>query len=279
MKKLSGNDAYAYIGQTGKSDAKTADQQEQVDSDDEDANAPQLTRKLLEYEAKWLTLLFHSMWTVKFSPNEEIQETELGRKLLTAFQSSINKWTVEAIAITIKDDQGEKPSEGLSQILIAAVSDIQLTSTDSGGNGTLIIRLTVSAELYDPTKKYSIRCRTKYTQYEQQFTLTPRWDSNMKLAHETEKVTDIIGTEYKAKWQSNTVVFKLESRSVGDWLGQTGTSVLKGIIKKTRTLLLDDDNSLEEHLNALSDSDNDEFEPTQQQAGMRAYHYSSDSDS
>jgi hypothetical protein len=54
MKKLSGNDAYAYIGQTGKSDAKTADQQEQVDSDDEDANAPQLTRKLLEYEMQVL---------------------------------------------------------------------------------------------------------------------------------------------------------------------------------------------------------------------------------
>jgi len=65
MKRLSGNEAYAYVGRTNVVDTTTQLVLEQPDSDDDTANnTDTLAKRLLRWEKTLHTQLFHSTWKV-----------------------------------------------------------------------------------------------------------------------------------------------------------------------------------------------------------------------
>jgi hypothetical protein len=239
MKKLSCNEAYAYIGRYDDRNATIADAKEQVDSDDEDANAQDpIVKNFLDWEKSVRTRFYHSLWTVSVSDDAEAVDTELGRKLLTEYQKTVVNWDIEAISDeAFNDDQLEKDGE-LLQRLTVVMLQVQLTPTSQGGEGTYQCKLSIPNNLYEPEKSYHIRCNILGQNQMQVYKFTPVCDKEFKFPSEVEDVQDAIGTQYTQKWGSKTVVFTLKSKGFTDLMLRQTFAGVRDFMQSTNDYLM-----------------------------------------
>ncbi len=205
MKKLTGNEAYAYVGRvvedTRNQTAKPDD--EQVDSDDETTNTETLADLMLKVEHNVLTNLFHSEWKVSFPDGIDIddRESEFAAILLKEYEKKVVcwKWTV------VNHDQqngnnDQDASEALSKILTDYIKKVRLV--DPGQSLNKNIR--VPTKLFCRNINYIITCVPDEESIQQKYSCSVDFPELLNVSLETQ-VTDKKGRKYHAKWITGVI--------------------------------------------------------------------------
>ncbi len=203
MKKLTGNEAYAYVGRvvenTRNQTAKPDD--EQVDSDDEKTNTETLADLMLKVEHNVLANLFHSEWKVSFpdvigSESEE-RGSEFGKILLTEYKKEVVcwRWTVVDYDSYQNKDNDEDASEALSKILTDYIKNVRLVDLGQSLNKNI----QVPSRLFRRNVNYIITCVPDEEDMQQKYSCSVKFPELLNVSLET-RVTDQKGTKYHEKW-------------------------------------------------------------------------------
>jgi hypothetical protein len=252
LKKLTGNEAYAYIGreeEAAKTNANPTD--EQPDSDDESANTPTFSTRFLEMERALRTRLYHSSWAVKFEQKPDkpkadkkdqnvanattdpdpTRQLQLATQLMKAYADTVEQWVFTFVEFTNTD--GEMARERLSKILTKNVTPIQLC------RGEIQIYCKVPQDLFTKDVNYRIKCVPEGKLYERDYLCTPIFPEELQFStHEANVDDKDIGFECKASWEPFDVTFKLTSRSVQQAFMQQASQTYAGIIDSLKKTLM-----------------------------------------
>ena len=216
MKKLSANEAYAYIGK-GPDDKFVAD----IPKVDDDGS--QLVSKLIKAEKSILRLIFHSTWEVTVNGDDgDGRPDELALKLLKAYQESVVSWKCEPINWTndARYQAGSKPSETLSDMLIGTLTQMQVVDQEQ------IISLSPKADDYEPGIAYAVLCKPR--EYpDQKYVCSAELPTTLKYLNYAENTTAKKDDVYKAKWGNVPITFKMLSENVLDGAKQVANTAHK----------------------------------------------------
>ncbi len=220
MTKLSGNEAYAYIG----CDASIPTPIESVDpkQDGHENGTSGFVNKLLDMEKNILTKIFHSTWSVTWDAPADLpatgsdREDDLAMKLIAAYQESITSWKCQCQAWVFTG--GTIPSEELRRMLTGKLTTMQILP-DIIDN---IIDLHVPARFYEPKVDYAITCKPRNSS-DQKYLCSAECPGTLNLSSYTEQIEAVRGAQYHTMWGTKHITFTLES-----------TSVMDSIIEKTK---------------------------------------------
>jgi len=200
MKKLTGNEAYAYVGRvvedTRNQTAKPDD--EQVDSDDETTNTETLADLMLKVEDNILTKLFHSEWKVSFPDNIDIgnRESEFAAILLTEYQKKIVDWKWTVVDYDSQNGPNdEDASEALSKILTAYIKSVRLVDV----GGSVRKNILIPSILFRRNVNYIITCLPNDEVEEKKYSCIVDFPERLQVSLKT-SVTEKKGKKYYAKW-------------------------------------------------------------------------------
>ena len=224
IKKLSSNEAYAYIGRDDANDAKNPQTQQPADSDDDDDDLDPIVKRVKAVDAYARSVLFHSTWKVAIAahvqdaqqPASATAQTPprvqvLAKQLLRAYEKSVVQWTIRALGVVeaTSNTEGQQPSEDLSKILTDFLSTVQIAA-----DTRRVCNLKVAANLFDCNVDYRISCRPFDIAYEVTYICTPLFPGTLNLPTDTAIVDEELGTQYTALWGRVSITFTLQSRSV-----------------------------------------------------------------
>ena len=272
MKRLSGNEAYAYIGRNEDVPAaETLPTDEQVDSDDESANKETLADTILRIESNIHRALFHSTWKVSFPAPVSLEEAAAGSRaqdaappgtieqqannrtkkaredalaieLLKAYQKSVVLWNCTAVSWNTQD--GIEADEKLAKILKDRVRPLQLRGEDSRS-----IKFRVPADLFTRNVQYRITCVPEEDTTERKYLCQAEFPETLKLSSDIVIETDEKDKAYETTWTSKPdalkIKFTLESPSVTQAYLNRFEGVFGKFSKKLNDYLLDTDPNTE----------------------------------
>ena len=245
MKKLSDNEAYAYIGREREVVANTAQTTDDPDSDEDIDKSGTLAKTFLAVQTAIRTQIYHSVWKVTWEA--KVQDTSaaaagprpevLAEALMRNYQKSVVQWEFEAIQIEQIDDADpegvEKCSAALSDIFTPRIVGLALT------DGKISLKIAVDAKLY-VSKTYSLICIPEDVGYHVKYLCTPRLPARLKLpSDEADVRTEDLGKKCKACWGNHEFTFELQSRGVQESAMQNATTMLQRVAESMRAWLLD----------------------------------------
>ena len=253
MKKLSGNEAYAYVGRDGTSD--TTNQTTEQDSDDEKDTMDPLSRRFLRIEDYIRTQLYHSLWNVNIGNAPVVggvadagtgRTAVLAEQLMNAYEQSVVQWTFRAIDRTdVTNAEGDAPEGELLTMLTNELTKRQIIDrTDT-------LNLSVPARLYDCRKDYAVRCEPYQTGYNVKYICTPIFPITLLFPSDTAIVDDDIGATYVKNWGNIPITFTLRSRSVSEGARQGLATLYQSLTERLENFLFSSNNEEDVMLQAI----------------------------
>ena len=224
MKKLSGNEAYAYIGK-GPDDnfATTAPKLEE--GKDADGNA--IVKALLQAEKSIIKRFYHSTWTVQWNQSlEDNRDDELALKLLKAYQKTVVSWKCEPVDF-INDQkfrEGKNPTDTLSKMLTEMLQSRQIMSQ------TTDISLSVPADEYQPFIDYAVICNPRQQQVPQKYSCSAVLPATLTYENFGEDTTAKQGDKFGTLWGEVPVTFEMQSENVLQGMKQVAWNVVNEIV-------------------------------------------------
>jgi hypothetical protein len=216
MKKLSSNEAYAWINQPAKVTPVVAVEKESDDDDDEDTT---LAGRLLNIEDSIMKALFHSFWSVDITETvvpadnqaAAVREDEMAVKLLKQYKKSIVEWKFILSNDEAELVQSAEPGENLKQLLKGFIEGHYIHDDPE------TCELKVTGKLYDPRISYRVQATPKEGLYSN-FVCSPICPSQLKFSTTTQNDVEEMrdGQQFKKTWDSSTITFTLINKTVTD---------------------------------------------------------------
>ena len=239
MKKLSSNEAYAWVQNPDVKKQDTKETDEQDSDDDNDGNS--LADRYLKFEKSIVTSLFHSLWKVEVIPAADVaantpatpqRPDAMAVKLLIEYQKSVNRWKIKTLNIA-EQPQGIKASKDLESRLIREIGKKNIYYGVERE-----ISVEVAARLFDPKLSYDI------TKENFDFQCTAMCPDTLKFPSSVEEILDhiAIGKTYETTWAATKIQFTLKTRSVKESLVNTMDDARKNLFESLRKLLLGETN-------------------------------------
>ena len=265
MKKLSSNEAYAWVQNPDVKTEATKEPDEQDSDDDNDGNS--FADRYLKFEKSIVTGLFHSLWNVQIegSPAADANEAAadsvaantpatpqrpdaMAVKLLIEYQKSVNHWKIKTLNIS-EQPQGIKASKDLETRLIR---EIVIRNMYYGNE--IDISVKVPASLFVPKLSYHITTE-KYT-----FECTAICPPTLKFPSSVEEIPDdiVTGKIYEATWTATKIQFTLVARSVKENIANKVDEARKNIFEAVKKLLFGEINPNDKPLSQFAKEFEDE---------------------
>jgi hypothetical protein len=218
MKKLSSNEAYAWVRNEDREEKTAkppAETDEQDSDDDNDGNT--MADKLLNLEKQVFTSISHSSWRVKLEPTDATVEGRadaMAASLLRALMRTFRSWKIENLGtMTQKNESDIEPEEPLKKKLVNAIQGIHYYNREGV---TEIVDATIPVTLFRPGVSYCVHVSGW------NFSCKVECPESLKISYkelDVEHVPD--GAQYEIYWQDVKISFELEYKNTTEKLKTT----------------------------------------------------------
>ena len=210
MKKLSSNEAYAWVRNEDREEkpAKTSAENDEQDSDDDD-DGNTLADKLLNFERQIFTSMSHSSWIVTLEPTDATVEERadaMAASLLRALTRNFRSWRITHLGTTKQKNESDiEPEEALKAKLVNVIQGINYYNREGV---TETVDATIPVTLFCPGVSYCVHVSGW------NFSFKVECPEILKVSYkelDAEHVPD--NAQYQIYWRNVKISFTLQYRN------------------------------------------------------------------